>query len=128
LKKLKKGNVLTLNNILFKTKSYDLLENSKIELDKVVQLLKNNPEMHIQISGHTDDVGTGESNLVLSENRAKSVYEYFIEKGIDKKRLSFKGFGESKPVAGNETPKGRALNRRTEIEILEIYQKMAPPD
>jgi len=79
--------------------------------------MKNNKSIKIEIGGHTDNTGTVKHNLVLSKNRAKSVFEYLIDKGINKKRLSFKGYGSKIPIADNKTKKGKALNRRTEIKI-----------
>ena len=73
--------------------------------------------LRIQINGHTDDVGDVASNQDLSEQRAKSVYEFLIEKAIDPSRLKYKGFGESKPMESNDSPEGRAKNRRTEFEV-----------
>jgi outer membrane protein OmpA-like peptidoglycan-associated protein len=80
--------------------------------------LKENSSFKIAIHGHTDDQGDEASNLVLSENRAKSVVEYLVSQGISKNRLSFKGFGESKPKVPNTTAEGRAKNRRTEFLLL----------
>ncbi|MCB0683816.1 MAG: OmpA family protein, partial [Saprospiraceae bacterium] len=71
-----------------------------------------------RINGHTDDVGTEADNQQLSEARAKAVYDYLIREGIAASRLSYKGFGESQPLAPNDTPQGRQQNRRTEFEIL----------
>ena len=88
------------------------------ELDKLKKLLNDNPTLRIRINGHTDNVGTDNDNLNLSANRAKSVYEYLIQKGIAASRLEYKGFGESKPVATNDTAEGRQENRRTEFELL----------
>lgn len=120
LKKLKPGNVLILQNILFRSKSFELVESSVIELDKLVDLLERNPGMKVEISGHTDNVGSDSDNLKLSESRAQSVYEYIIDKGILKSRLTFSGYGESEPIEDNSTEEGRAKNRRTEIKILEL--------
>ena len=75
--------------------------------------------MKIEIGGHTDNKGTSEYNKSLSHNRAKAVYEYLIEKGIAANRLSYKGYGESKPIDTNETDEGRANNRRTEFKVIE---------
>ena len=87
------------------------------ELNKVVLLLTENPAIHIQISGFTDNVGKESDNLLLSLNRARSVTGYLTGKGIHPKRISFKGFGASKPIADNNTDQGKALNRRTELSI-----------
>lgn len=84
-----------------------------------LQILQNNPDMKIEIQGHTDNVGSQESNLKLSEKRAETVRDFLINNGIKKERLSVKGFGESKPVADNNTSEGRSVNRRIEFKILE---------
>jgi len=109
---------MVLNNIFFDLNKYDLKPASQAELDKLVQLMKENPSLAIQINGHTDDIGKPADNQVLSENRAKSVVTFLTSKGIDPKRLSFKGWGNTKPVADNKTEEGRARNRRTEVKVL----------
>ncbi len=109
---------IVLKNVFFETGSAQLLDASQQELDRLYRLLADNPDMRIQINGHTDEVGGEEDNQLLSENRAKAVYEYLIEKGIEEKRLAYKGFGESKPIATNNTEEGRQQNRRTEFVIL----------
>ncbi len=97
---------------------FDLKAESQVELDKVIQLLTENPSVKIEISGHTDNAGKPAANLTLSNNRAKSVVNYLIEKGINTQRLTFKGFGETKPIADNKTEEGKAKNRRTELKII----------
>jgi outer membrane protein OmpA-like peptidoglycan-associated protein len=84
----------------------------------VVELLEKNPTLSIELGGHTDNVGKPEANQKLSEQRAKAVMVYLTNKGIEPSRLSYKGYGESQPVAPNDTEEGRATNRRTEIKIL----------
>ena len=111
---------IILKNIFFDVNQYELKPASQIELDDVVKLLKENPQVSIQINGYTDNVGKPADNLLLSENRAKSVVNYLKAKGIDPKRLSFKGYGETQPVSPNTTESGRALNRRTELKVLKI--------
>jgi len=111
---------IILKNIFFDINRYELKPASQIELDDVVRLLNENPLLTIQINGHTDNVGKTADNLMLSENRARSVVNYLKSKGIDPKRLSFKGFGDSQPVGPNTTEAGRALNRRTELKVLKI--------
>ncbi|HMP95180.1 MAG TPA: OmpA family protein, partial [Phnomibacter sp.] len=106
-----------LKNILFETNAFKLAPASFIELDKLVALLQDNPSLKVQISGHTDNVGKPADNQLLSTNRAKAVVDYLISKGIDKNRLSYKGFGATRPVANNNTEEGRAKNRRTEMEV-----------
>ncbi len=109
---------IVLKNIFFDVNKFDLKPESEAELDKLVQLLNDNPSVKIQIGGHTDNVGKPADNLVLSNNRAKAVIDYLISKGILAIRLSAKGFGETQPVTGNDTEEGRALNRRTEMKVV----------
>ena len=109
---------VVLRNIFFDVNKYELEPESTTELDIIVQLMKENPTLKIQISGHTDNVGKASDNLRLSENRAKTVVEYLVEKGIPESRLSYKGFGAEKPVADNTTEEGRATNRRTELKVI----------
>ncbi len=109
---------VVLKNIFFDFNKYDLKPESQTELDKVVQLLQENPSVKIQLEGHTDNIGNAADNLKLSENRAKSVVNYLISKGVDGKRLAAKGFGATQPIADNETEEGRAQNRRTELKIV----------
>lgn len=112
------GAMIVLKNIFFDTKKFNLKPESAAELDKVVQLLKDNPKLKIQISGHTDNVGKPKDNLLLSTNRAKSVLGYLLQKGIAPARLTSKGFGSTKPVADNKTEIGKAQNRRTEMTVV----------
>ncbi|HRX31428.1 MAG TPA: OmpA family protein [Tenuifilaceae bacterium] len=120
LNRISKNEIIVMRNIFFETDSYQLKPESTVELDKLVELLKQNPTLKIQISGHTDNQGTEEYNIALSENRAKSVVEYLISKGISPERLTSKGYGESMPISTNNTDEGRAQNRRTEMKILEM--------
>lgn len=112
------GNKVILNNIFFDTNKFDIKDESKPELQKLIGFLALNKSVKVEISGHTDNVGTDQSNQVLSENRAKAVYGYLIANGIDASRLSFKGYGETQPIATNDTDEGRAKNRRTEFKII----------
>ena len=109
---------IILKNIFFDVNKYELEPASQIELDEVVKLLKENPLLMIQINGYTDNVGKSTVNLLLSENRAKAVVNYLKSKGIDSKRLFYKGFGDAQPVSSNATESGRAQNRRTELKVL----------
>jgi outer membrane protein OmpA-like peptidoglycan-associated protein len=106
-----------LKNIQFPSKSVELEPVSLIELNKLLLLMNDNPSIKIQINGYTDDVGSDADNLKLSENRARAVVDYLVKNGIDAKRLTSKGFGETKPVADNSAEAGRALNRRTEFIV-----------
>ncbi|MBI2729500.1 MAG: OmpA family protein [Sphingobacteriales bacterium] len=109
---------IVLKNIFFDTKKFDLKPESMIELDKVVQLMKDNPNIKILIGGHTDNVGKAQDNLTLSNARAKSAINYLLYKGVRIERLQWKGFGSSKPVADNKTETGKAQNRRTELTVV----------
>ncbi|HTI91046.1 MAG TPA: OmpA family protein [Puia sp.] len=109
---------IVLKNIFFDPNKYELKPESQTELDQVVQLLKDNPTLHIQINGHTDNSGKTTDNKTLSENRARAVTAYLITKGIAQTRLAFKGFGDTIPVADNATQEGRAQNRRTELKVI----------
>ena len=88
-----------------------------IELNKLMQLINDNPSIKIRINGYTDDIGSEADNIKLSENRARAVVDYLISKGIDAKRLASKGFGETQPIADNSTEEGKAMNRRTEFIV-----------
>jgi len=109
---------IVLRNIFFESNKYELKPESQVELDKVVQLLKDNPTVKIQINGHTDNSGKASDNIALSGSRAKSVTAYLISKGINAERLSSKGWGDTQPIADNSTPEGRAQNRRTELKVI----------
>lgn len=109
---------IVLKNIFFDTKKAELKAESIAELDKVVQLLKDNPSLKIEIDGYTDNVGKPADNLLLSQKRSKSVIGYFLNKGITANRLTSKGFGETKPIADNKTEAGRSQNRRTELKVV----------
>jgi len=109
---------IILKNVFFDVSKFDLKPESQVELDKLVQLLLENPSLKIEISGHTDNVGKPADNLTLSNNRVKSVVTYLLSKNITAARLVAKGYGETKPVADNKTDEGRALNRRTEMKVI----------
>lgn len=112
----KTGDVVRLRSILFETGKTDLVDDSYPELDRLVDLLERNPKMEIMINGHTDSQGNEEANKLLSEARAKAVFDYLIEKGIGNE-IDFKGYGSVKPVSSNTTEEGRKLNRRVEFEV-----------
>lgn len=119
LQPVKAGEKVVLRNVFFETAKYNLKPKSKTELNKLISFLENNPGIKVEIGGHTDNVGSDENNQKLSENRAKAVYTFLIENGIEKDRLSYKGYGETDPIESNETKEGRAKNRRTEFKIIE---------
>ncbi|GAB3732057.1 OmpA family protein [Spirosoma lituiforme] len=112
------GSVVRLNNIFFDTGKSELRPESGPELDRLVTTLNETPKMVIEVRGHTDNTGSNEINAKLSQDRADSVREYFISKGIEPDRVASKGFGESKPVATNDTDEGRQKNRRVEFVIV----------
>lgn len=114
------GKVLILNNIQFNTNESILLESSYSTLDSVYYMLEQNPNMKIEITGHTDNKGNAAANLTLSENRAFTVVMYLVDKGIDQSRLSYQGKGQTSPIDNNNTEQGRYNNRRVEFKILEI--------
>ncbi len=122
LKPIQLGEKSVLKNVFFETDSYSLKPESKYELDKIIHFLKFNSEIMIEISGHTDNIGTREYNLTLSEKRAKSVVDYLVNHGISEDRLQYKGYGFDQPVDENETEEGRANNRRTEFKIIKTNQ------
>jgi outer membrane protein OmpA-like peptidoglycan-associated protein len=96
------------NSATIKSEAYPMLE-------EAVLILKENPEMKVEIDGHTDNKGSAAYNMTLSERRAKSVKKYFVDKGVEAERLTTKGFGFTKPAASNDTKEGRAKNRRVEL-------------
>ncbi|MBX2876472.1 MAG: OmpA family protein [Saprospiraceae bacterium] len=108
---------IILKNVFFASGSAELLPASFSELDRLWKLLEKQATIRIQINGHTDDVGSDEDNLSLSEARAKAVHVYLLEKGIVEDRLRYKGFGEARPIADNASEEGRQQNRRTEFEV-----------
>jgi outer membrane protein OmpA-like peptidoglycan-associated protein len=112
------GKSIVLKNVFYETDSYALKKESEIELNKVVQFLKVNPGIRIEISGYTDNVGETAYNQVLSENRAKTVANYLITASVNAQRIVSKGYGTGNPVTSNDTEEGRAQNRRTELKII----------
>lgn len=119
MKKLKAGKTIVLNNVFYDFDKATLQIESTKELDALVELLKTNPTLRIELGSHTDSKGADDYNLDLSEARAKSVVDHLIDKGITAERLVAKGYGESAPVADNGTDEGRQQNRRTQFKVLE---------
>ncbi len=119
LNKIEVGTKIVLNNIFFDFNKATLRDESIAELDRLYKLLDEMPSLKIEISGHTDNVGSATYNQQLSENRAKSVVNFLKEKGIATGRLQYKGYGFTQPIASNDTPEGMQMNRRTEFKILE---------
>ncbi|MNQ73934.1 Outer membrane protein Omp38 precursor [compost metagenome] len=120
IEKIKQGGNVTLRNIFFDTNKFNLLPASIRELDLLIEFLHQNESVNIEIQGHTDNVGDDKLNEKLSFNRANAVYDYLIKNQIDAKRLTFKGFGASKPIADNKTELGRKNNRRTSFVITKV--------
>lgn len=112
------GESFILKNIFFEFDKADLLPESFPELDKLVDLMKKFPGMTVEIAGHTDFMGSVDYNNRLSANRAKSVVNYLVQQGIEQNRLTWKGYGKSKPIADNTTEEGRQINRRVEFTVL----------
>lgn len=119
LKPISKGESIVLKNIFFETGSANLKAESQVELDKLVAFMNSNAAIRIEISGHTDNVGSDALNQKLSENRASAVANYLIDNGIEKSRLRAVGYGKTRPIDTNDTEKGRANNRRTMFEIID---------
>lgn len=113
------GSIMELKNVFFETAKFDLKPESKVELNKLVAFLNANKTMRGELSGHTDNVGDKKMNMTLSLNRAKAVLDYLVNiGGIDVKRLTFKGYGDTKPKVPNDSDANRALNRRTEFKVI----------
>lgn len=119
LKRIEVGKSVVLRNIFFDTNKYELRPESKTELERLQLILTENPQIRMEISGHTDSDGSSELNQKLSQNRAKAVVAYLIENGILETRLTYMGYGASHPVASNDTADGKQENRRTEFKIIE---------
>ncbi|MGC6491053.1 MAG: OmpA family protein [Flavobacteriales bacterium] len=107
-----------INNIYFESDKFELNDQAKIVLSSFVEFMTLNPNIEVEIQGHTDNVGDKLSNKVLSENRAKKVHDYLVSNGVKKDRMSYKGFGESKPLVSNDSDDNRKVNRRTEFFIV----------
>ncbi|GAB2802441.1 OmpA family protein [Rhabdobacter roseus] len=112
------GQIVRLNNISFEFGKASLTTESFPELDRIGLTMTQNPNITIELGGHTDNVGSDEANLKLSQDRADAVREYLIGKGIEPDRVASKGYGEARPIASNNTPEGQAANRRVEFKIL----------
>jgi outer membrane protein OmpA-like peptidoglycan-associated protein/tetratricopeptide (TPR) repeat protein len=119
IKPIEVGEAYRLNDIYFAYGSFELTDESKLVIDGFIDFLNDHPTMKVSINGHTDNISGAEFNMTLSENRAKTVYEYMVASGIEASRLKYQGFGLTQPVASNNTEEGRAKNRRTEFVIIE---------
>ncbi|MCZ2357583.1 MAG: OmpA family protein [Bacteroidia bacterium] len=123
LNKIEKNAKLVMRNVYFKYASAELLEESYYALNQIADFLKENPNLKIRIAGHTDRGGTPDYNLRLSEARAKKIVDYLIVAGVPKTQLSYIGYGNTRPVASNDTEEGRSQNRRVEFEITDDNAK-----
>ncbi len=119
LSPIRKGESIVLKNIYFETAKADLRQEAYVELDKLLRLMQENPKLVIEIQGHTDSDGDDARNLDLSRRRAESLIGFLQKKGITTTRLKSVGYGETKPIATNDTPEGKQQNRRVELKILE---------
>ncbi len=117
---IKVGEKITVYAIQFQPSRADLLPKSIPALEEIVNYLKSHPSVKLEIIGHTDKGKNPEYNLELSLKRAEAVKDYFVKRGINSNRLSTKGKGSKEPIADNNTPQGRAKNRRTEFKFLEV--------
>jgi outer membrane protein OmpA-like peptidoglycan-associated protein len=113
-----KGATFVLNNIFFDTGKWELREKSKTELNELIRFMQDNPQVRGEISGHTDNVGEKKANQELSIKRAKSVYDYLVQNGIEPQRLTYKGYGDTQPAAPNDSEENKQRNRRIEFKIL----------
>jgi outer membrane protein OmpA-like peptidoglycan-associated protein len=118
LVKVTKDKIEILEKVFFRTGRHNILPKSFPVLNQVVSVLKSRPKLRVRVEGHTDTVGNANRNRALSDRRARSVKAYLVQKGIDKDRLEYKGFGPDKPIADNKTKQGRAKNRRVEFNII----------
>ncbi len=114
----KAGEEIVFKNVLFSTNSFKLINDSLYELDLLADyIIKYN--INILIEGHTDSIGNSKSNLILSKNRAQTVYNYLISKSVKSDQISFRGFGDKMPISSNNTELGRSLNRRTSFRVVD---------
>jgi len=117
---MKKGAKMPINNLFFKKGSYHLSKASYAELNRLTKILKNNPGLKIEIGGHTDNTGDARRNMELSKNRARAVMDYLIDQGLPRTNIKAVGYGESRPVAANNSAAGKKKNRRVELTILSV--------
>jgi outer membrane protein OmpA-like peptidoglycan-associated protein len=120
LLKLEQNAKLTLRDINFESNSVKLSDISFAELNRVIQLMNENPTLKVEVDAHTDDVGTDQYNLLLSQQRAKSVADFLLGNKINSERFSSKGFGETQAKVPNDSEENRAVNRRVELKIVSI--------
>ena len=113
------GQVMRLNNLIFEVGNAKIDPDSYAELDLVLNMMRENPSMIIQLEGHTDYIGVAADNMRLSQRRVEAVKNYLIQKGVNKARLKTKAFGGTQPLSRDNTPEGHRLNRRVEVRILQ---------
>jgi outer membrane protein OmpA-like peptidoglycan-associated protein len=118
LEPVRAGRSVVLNNLFFDTNKYDLKPQSRTELNRLIEFMRQYKEVQIEVSGYTDNVGTPEANMVLSQRRAQSVVDYLASHGVALSRLRSKGYGETHPLAPNDSEPRRRQNRRIELHIL----------
>ena len=120
LRKIKAGEISVLRHVFFDTGKATLTPESSDELDKFLLMMEQNTKVRVEIGGHTDDVGSHDINIQLSQRRAIAVKNYLTSKGIESKRITAVGYGETKPIVSNDDEEGgRAINRRVEFKILQ---------
>ncbi|UOQ70775.1 OmpA family protein [Hymenobacter cellulosilyticus] len=118
LEPVRAGRSIVLNNLFFDTNEFELKPTSRTELNRLIQFMRQYQDVQVEVSGHTDDVGADADNITLSQNRARSVYNYLVEHGVKATRLRYKGYGETKPLVANDSDAHRQQNRRIELKIL----------
>ena len=118
VKPIEAGKSVQINDIYYATASYEINQKSYAVLNEFAEFLKTNPTVKVEIRGHTDNIGSAQTNITLSNRRAQAVYDYLLSKGVPKANVSYKGYGPNMPIADNRTEAGRAKNRRTEFYIL----------
>ncbi|HXA02852.1 MAG TPA: OmpA family protein, partial [Cytophagaceae bacterium] len=118
VKALKVGTKLLLHDIFFQFNSFVLEDTSYRELDRVIELMQQNPDINVEIAAHSDDVGSDDFNIKLSGKRAQNIADYLVKNGVDRARLRPIGYGKKFPVAPNDTEEGRAKNRRVELKVV----------
>jgi outer membrane protein OmpA-like peptidoglycan-associated protein len=119
LEPLEVGKIFKLNNVLFHRATAKLIDSSYVELDVIYRMMEDNPEIMIELSGHTDNVGNARKNVALSQERVDVVKNYLVEKGIDEGRIRGTGYGGAQPIASNKSEETRRLNRRVEFKIIQ---------
>lgn len=118
VKPIEAGKSVQINDIYYATASYQIDQKSYAVLNEFAVFLKENPSVRVEIRGHTDNIGSAQTNITLSNQRAKAVYDYLISRGVSTSNIQYKGFGPNMPIADNKTEAGRAKNRRTEFYII----------